>query len=352
MIYRIVFLAAAMMAAAALAQEPKADKVEPPQRSGVHPVLDFPTPAIVGLKEFGPHQLVRLGLVNLPPQTVHVEWIVFPDESVEMADVDGHDKLQFTAKPGTYQIVAVIIYLVDVDAEKGTKRLERFVVRSAVTIRTCGGPSPEQPPQPQPQPPVPPGKFTQDDLVKARVGLQFGNAFCTGQFIDVPPDRQGRTYLLTAAHCVPGVGAKGKARLHDQRVVDVTVVVRNTKSDVSVLVTDQPLTAPPRGVPLATIEPPVGTAIFHVGLGIDRPGNRENGAVVGYSQRDDQIVFELNVSPGDSGSAIVRADTLELVSVVCCTESLARKGRVWGASVTAITAAVREATNPQKANSE
>ena len=43
-----------------------------------------------------------------------------------------------------------------------------------------------------------------------------------------------------------------------------------------------------------------------------------------------QLQFRLSVSSGDSGSGIFRADTGEVVGVVCCTSGLGVNAAMWG----------------------
>jgi hypothetical protein len=83
---------------------------------------------------------------------------------------------------------------------------------------------------------------------------------------------------------------------------------------------------------LAAKNPPVGTEIWHMGYGIDKPGNREDGRVTGTETRDGQLPMELSVSSGDSGGGIFRADTNELIAVVCCTTERGRKVLMFGGS--------------------
>src|SRR5262249_36997558 len=88
---------------------------------------------------------------------------------------------------------------------------------------------------------------------------------------------------------------------------------------------------------LARTDPAPGTAVWHNGYGVDKPGNREDGVVTAAPNADGQLQFRLSVSSGDSGSGIFRADTGELVGVVCCTTGLGVNTAMWGgASTTAL----------------
>ena len=58
----------------------------------------------------------------------------------------------------------------------------------------------------------------------------------------------------------------------------------------------------------------------------------EDGRITGAETSDGQLQMELSVSSGDSGGGIFRADTNELVSVVCCTTERGRKTLMFGGS--------------------
>jgi hypothetical protein len=83
---------------------------------------------------------------------------------------------------------------------------------------------------------------------------------------------------------------------------------------------------------IAAKNPEPGTAVWHMGYGVDKPGNREDGTVAEPENAQGQLRMILSVSSGDSGGGIFRADTNELVSVVCCTSGMARKVSMWGCS--------------------
>jgi hypothetical protein len=54
-----------------------------------------------------------------------------------------------------------------------------------------------------------------------------------------------------------------------------------------------------------------------MGYGVDKPGNKETGHMVSGPDGNGQLRMNLSVSSGDSGSGTIRADTGELVAVVC-----------------------------------
>ena len=186
-------------------------------------------------------------------------------------------------------------------------------------------PPPLLPPEIIP-PPAPPSNV---DPVKATVRIRHGNAGCTATILSQRPG-PGRYYVLTAAHCVRGANGLGTLTLSDGRSYPFSINRVNSTADVALL----EITAPD-GLPVADIaaaEPPPGTAVWHQGYGVDRPGNRENGSIIGPVDRNGMLPMTLSVSSGDSGSGIFRADNGQLVSVVCCTGG----GRTYGGGVAAI----------------
>ena len=171
----------------------------------------------------------------------------------------------------------------------------------------------------------PPG--AKPDPLAAIVRIQFGNAGCTACPIG-PRRADGRWDILTAAHCVTGVGAKGTMILKDGRRIAVTVAARDTRSDVCWLTTDQAVEDLPHAE-LAETLPAAGSKVWHQGYGVDRPGNREDGIVLGETS-DGQLAFNLSVSSGDSGGAIVMNDAGQVVACVCCTTGLAVRATMYG----------------------
>jgi hypothetical protein len=145
-----------------------------------------------------------------------------------------------------------------------------------------------------------------------------------------PRRKDGKWDILTAAHCTSaGVGSTGTMSLKDGRRLNVVVTRRDTRSDVCWLqTTSAELSDMPTAV-LASELPPAGTAVWHQGYGVDKPGNRESGVVVGPTQSG-QLEFKLSVSSGDSGGSIIRADTGEVVATVCCTTGMAQRVSMYG----------------------
>ena len=186
-------------------------------------------------------------------------------------------------------------------------------------------PTPADPP---PIPPPPPPPVSKVDPVAATVRLRMGNAGCTATVLATRPG-PGRYYVLSAAHCVRGA-KQGTVTLSNGQSFTVRVLRTNERADLALLEMEGP-----DGLPTAEVAdsvPAIGTAVWHQGFGVDRPGNRETGTVSGAPGKDGQIPLSLSVSSGDSGSGIFRQDNGQLVSVVCCTGN----GTTWGGTVAAI----------------
>lgn len=171
------------------------------------------------------------------------------------------------------------------------------------------------------------------DPVAATGRIRFGTAGCTATVIG-PRRADGRWDVLTAAHCVGRVGNRGELTLKDGRKFGVTSTVVEENADIAWLVTDSQPDEMPYAV-IAAKNPAPGTAIWHMGYGVDKPGNREEGRTVSFADENNQLEMELSVSSGDSGSGIFRKDTGELVAVVCCTTGVGKFMRMWGGSAEA-----------------
>lgn len=191
------------------------------------------------------------------------------------------------------------------------------------------GVQPCPPPKVDPPIVVPPPSQPKTDPVLATGRLRFGSSGCTATVIG-PRRPDGRWDVLTAAHCTGNPGARGTLTMKDGRVLPVTVAVREQTADISWMVTDGPVESLPFAT-LAAVNPGTDTPIWHEGYGVDRPGNHEAGRVLGITSQG-QLSMELSVSSGDSGSGIFRADTNELVAVVCCTTRKGAKVVMYGGS--------------------
>lgn len=261
--------------------------------------------------KYKPHSLVRLRAEVADPKAA-ILWRVHPAKDVQRATTP-RGVLEFAAHPGTYEIELLVIRQTD----------DGLVVeesQTTVVIEGCG----QVPPAPEPKPP---GRANAEQAIGK---LRFGNAGCTATVIG-PKRSDGKWDILTAAHCTGGAGSRGTFTLKDGRTLAVTVAARNTDADLTWLVTDSPVDDLPFAN-LAAKNPPVGTEVWHMGYGIDKPGNRESGRTTGAETSDGQLPMELSVSSGDSGGGIFRADTNELVAVVCCTTERGRKVLMFGGS--------------------
>jgi len=207
---------------------------------------------------------------------------------------------------------------------------------------------------PPPAPPAPPAKPAppgMDELdppavrpapmpapapnTPAAIGrIQFGSAGCTATVIG-PRRPDGRYWVLTASHCVGGVGAHGTMRLLDGRTFGIIVDALDRRADWCWCHTESNSEVFPFAL-LADATPPAGTPIWHAGYGVDRPGNREDGTVDAGPDSNGQIRMTLSVSSGDSGGGICTTAEGRVVSCVCCTAARGQRSQVWGASVEAI----------------
>lgn len=270
---------------------------------------------IFGETKYKPHSLVRLRADGVDAKAA-IRWKVSPSKDVQKATT-AKSVLEFAAHPGTYEVELLVIQTID-----GNLQFEEQIV--TVEIEGCK----PLPPLPDPKTPDPKTPDMPKPNPLAALGkIRFGNAGCTATIIERRPD--GRWDLLTAAHCTGPVGSRGTFYAKDGREFAVTVTARNTNSDLCWLESDD---ANIKDLPFAMVaksSPVVGTKIWHAGYGYDKPGNREDGEVVANPDSNGQIMYLLSVSSGDSGGGIFNADTGEWLGAVCCTSSMAQKGRVW-----------------------
>lgn len=252
--------------------------------------------AIHGETRVKSHRLVRLQARGHASGSILI-WDVSPEEVCDVEEMG--DRLVFSAPPGTYRVRLRVLTLREGGATQQSARV-------VVNIHADDGkPAPTPPPAERPDP------------VGATGRLRFGSAGCTATIIG-PRRADGRWDVLTAAHCTGAVGSTGTLRLSDGRSLSVTVTARDTQADLAWLVTEKVEGALPHAV-LARTAAPEGTAVWHQGFGVDRPGNRESGRILATASPRGQLALRLSVSSGDSGSGIFREDTGELVAVVCCT---------------------------------
>jgi V8-like Glu-specific endopeptidase len=262
-----------------------------------------------------PHRHAVIAAKDVPPSAA-VLWD-FDDEKLQGTECG--NRLVLSGPAGTYNVKLRVIEFKD-----GKTTAQTF--RHKVTFKSCHPVPPLPiPPGPTPTPPAPPkGKGTLAPA-KAIGKLRLGNAGCTACVIG-PRRADGKWDILTANHCI--AAASGTLTLLDGRVLKVTQRVKEASSDICWMTTDEPHD----DLPYANLSkeiPPNGTEVWHAGYGFDRPGNREEGTVTGRNANR-QLAMILNVSSGDSGGPIFRADTDEVVSTVCCTQRIAAKVTMYG----------------------
>lgn len=273
-------------------------------------------PQIVGDTEYPPHSLVRLKAEGVDPKAA-ILWRVYPSKDVHRATTP-RDVFEFAARPGNYRVELLVIS----GSPEGGLRVDEDLVEVKI------GPAPPDDPKPDlPQH----GKL---DPPNALGRIRFGNAGCTATVIG-PRRPDGRWDVLTAAHCISGIGARGTMVMKDGRNIAVRAVTHDRTPDVCWLVTEQSVEDMPYAL-LAEDNPGVGVKVWHAGYGVDKPGNREDGEVSASENGQGQIRFTLSVSSGDSGGGILRVDDNRVVSTVCCTSGMARKVSMWGGSTAVI----------------
>jgi hypothetical protein len=267
---------------------------------------------IGGEPKYKPHALVRLKAEGVDAKAALL-WRVYPSKDVQRA-ISPRGLLEFAAHPGTYEVELLVIINTD-----GVLAVEE--ARVSVTIESCT----PVPPKPDPKPPEG-GKL---DPVNALGRIRFGNAGCTATVIG-PRRPDGRWDVLTAAHCVSGVGARGTLTLKDNRSYGLRVVAFHKTPDVAWCVTDDEVKDLPYAL-IAETNPEPGTAIWHMGFGVDKPGNREDGTVAERENAQGQLRMVLSVSSGDSGGGIFlckdgkREDVGDGKDRVCATTQIKRR---------------------------
>jgi hypothetical protein len=263
-------------------------------------------------------KMARLSLAGAKPGGA-VRWDVQPVGHAGQWDREASGaRLLMTGEPGTYRVTALSISGKVVD---GVVQME--FEEASFTLKVEGGAIP----LPPKDPPAPPGK---PDPRAALGRLTVGSSGCTCTVIG-PRRADGKWDILTASHCWPSGATKGNVRMPDGTRLAVTLAVREASSDIAWMVTDEKHDSLPFAH-LAREVPPPGSAIWHAGYGVDRPGNLEEGVVLGPEAKNRQLRFNLNVSSGDSGGGIFRKDTGELLANVCCTRSIGSKTTMWGGS--------------------
>jgi hypothetical protein len=235
-------------------------------------------------------------------------------------------QLWLTGPPGRHTVEVIAIRL---DKDGNTTAEEAFATIVIGDGEPLPPPRPPTPKDPESPPPGRPGKV---DPRAALCQLRVGRSGCTATIIG-PRRADGKWDVLTASHCLNSASS-GTITLSDKRTLKVTKTAQDPRADLCWMVTDDAnLDELPHAM-LATEHPPAGTAIWHQGFGVDRPGNREEGFVRSAPGSDGKFRMRLSVSSGDSGGGIFRADTGEWVSCVCCTISPSPPdGNTYGGSV-------------------
>lgn len=271
--------------------------------------VSLPASAQITIPESVTLKQGRLGKIEAISKT-SVKWLNLHEGLDLVADSTGKFALIVGHVPGTYKIAAFT------GGPDGPSDPAYCLVTITASGATPGGGV------------SPPAKV---DPKLATCKLRFASAGCTATIIG-PMGSDGFWSALTAAHCTGAVGSKGTITLPDGRTFTVTVTARDTEADLSWLRIESKGLENIAYAILAKEIPPVGTKIWHCGYGVDQPGNREEGNVTGGQDSNGQIRMTLSVSSGDSGSGIFRADTGELVAVVCCTSARGTRATMWGGS--------------------
>lgn len=283
-------------------------------------------PRILGEIKYKPHQLVKLQAVNVP-NGAGLIWRVSPRSNVQRATTIG-TLCEFAAPPGQYEVELLIM----TQSPTGLSLQEVF---TTVVIESCHPPDPPKPdpkPDPKPEPPKPDPKGGTLDASNAIGRIQFGNSGCSATVI-YPRRADGRWNVVTAAHCNGGVGQRGTITMpKDNKKYGIRVVAHDRTSDLCWMVTEESIDDICYAK-LAPSNPEVGVAVWHQGYGFHLPRNREDGVVRAAANSQGQIQFFLNVSSGDSGGGIFRADTNEWIAATCCTQGIAQKTNMWGGGV-------------------
>lgn len=221
--------------------------------------------------------------------------LVWRFDKRKLSSVRVGDALFLVGPPGSYQVECLAIRL-DKDGKTVVEEAEHtFVIEGEVT--------------------PPPDKVTpKGDPEGARARIVFGRSGCTATVIH-PRRPDGKWDLLTAAHCVTGVGQQGTATMASGKKLGVKVSAFDKDSDLAWLVTDDATLELPAAF-LAKKLPAGGARIWHMGYGVDKPGNRESGTYVGPSKYEGMIRVDISMSSGDSGSSFFLESTGESIGTM------------------------------------
>jgi hypothetical protein len=248
------------------------------------------------------------------PEKADHSWTITPQANVTATGMDG-PKLSFSAPPGTYLVAGGWC------GRAAVGECDYGYGATVVVISGCGG---VEPPKVMP----PDERATPNDLRRAIVRIQFGNAGCTAAIL-AEHAASSRRLLLTAHHCIAGQPRDGIAFMSDGSKVKLRVVVTDAEADLAVLQTIDPY---PKwfGLKLHTGGQLVGDAVWHAGYGVDKPESVEKGTLAVNAGTDGKIQFNLSVSSGDSGGPIIHDKTGTILAAVCCTTAPGKFASVWG----------------------
>jgi hypothetical protein len=147
-----------------------------------------------------------------------------------------------------------------------------------------------------------------------------GGAACGSATVLGPRRPDGRWHALTAAHCLKTPQAV--LTLRDGTALAVRAVARDEQSDLALLLTDSDKHDALPFALLADGDPPAGTRIWQAGWGIDRPGVRKFGKVlggpvpvVGVGTMPGHLTLEISTAIGDSGGGYFDAISGRLIGV-------------------------------------
>lgn len=160
---------------------------------------------------------------------------------------------------------------------------------------------------------------------KSTYRISHGNSGCSATVIDRHRDT-GAYILVTAAHCVSGERSRVSVHVPSMGTITGYVVAYDRQRDAAVIETT-PTDYTLYASRVSTTRRPLGRRVWHIGYGVDRPGNREAGTIIGYDDTSSQYMSDVSVSSGDSGSGVHDADDDTVCGTVCCVVSSG--GRRW-----------------------
>jgi hypothetical protein len=188
---------------------------------------------------------------------------------------------------------------------------------------------------------APPAACCCGDPVAATCRLEVpmgdGRWACGTATVVGPRRADGRWDVLTALHCFPQGRTRGRLTLPDGRSFGVKLTASDAGSDLAWAVTDRRSGFMPHA--WLGEDAGAGSLVWHEGLGVDRPGNREHGAGLGAEKfglaGGAMLKLKMNVSSGDSGSGLFDCRTGLLGGVVSCTLKPGSLTSVWAGPASA-----------------